>query len=57
MQDCVLIQVEIECGRHSELLDWAERLKTTPEELVKRAISEWLGEMAENPAPPRQGEE
>lgn len=50
MEECVRIEIDIECGRHSELLEWAERLKTTPEELVKRAVSEWLSEMAENSA-------
>jgi hypothetical protein len=48
MGDCVKLEIEIECGRHSELVDWAARLGTTPEVLAERAVAEWLTEMAED---------
>lgn len=48
MDECVRLEVEIECDRHSELLRWAKRLNTTPEELAHRAIASWLAEMDED---------
>jgi hypothetical protein len=53
MEDCVRIEIEVECGRHSELLEWAKRLNTTPEELAHRAIALWLDEMSDGPHAPR----
>lgn len=48
MDACVRLEIEIDCGRHSELLDWAKRLGTSPEDLATRAIAEWLAEMNED---------
>ena len=56
MDDCVHIEVDIECGRHSELIEWAKRLHTTPEELAHRAIAAWLDEMADGNRPPDTAE-
>ena len=49
MSECVHIEFDIECGAHSELLAWAERLRTAPEVLAARALAAWLVEMDENP--------
>ena len=49
MSECVHIEFDIESGAHSELLAWAERLRTTPEVLAARALAAWLVEMDENP--------
>lgn len=51
MNECVRIELDVECGRHSELEAWARRLNTTTEELVQRAISAWLSEMGEDGDP------
>jgi hypothetical protein len=49
MGECVHIEIDIECGAHSELLAWSERLRLAPEVLAARAIAAWLTEMDENP--------
>lgn len=47
MAEMERIELELDTVRHCDLCRVAERLGVTPEEVARRAVSDWLNDMAE----------
>jgi len=47
MGESYRIEFDLDNGRHCELCAEAERLGLKPEELARRAISDWLKDMSD----------